>query len=304
MVRLLKIVFLVSVLMSCENEEKVTSVGNETQFKVEEKTLENCVHPGLLELIRELEGNHGSSMDLVLEFHQYNGQDYLDVVAGYYNCTDSYIDGFFVDSNRVIIRNADSCSLDLIGSCAYDESEYYIVSGPPHEPTHYSFIIHDENNYVQIYKLYKAILGRVVLVDGILDTLNYRMPWDWVVLPPPPLPDELKDSFSVEFDTLFSMVDEPPVFPGGEDDLQEFIESNIEYPTVALEDSLEGTVYIEFVVEKDGTVDLESLGKSSSEIFNEEALRLAELMPSWTPGKRNGRVVRVIVRFPINFTLD
>ena len=130
--------------------------------------------------------------------------------------------------------------------------------------------------------------------------------------------------FSVEFDETEAIVevaddnidvveetsdDEPPLmftedmpeFPGGDEALMNFLQREIQYPEVARNNGITGTVLIEFVVEKDGRV---SNAKVKVPLFPEcdkEAVRGVMAMPKWKPGKNMGKPVRCFFQVPVTF---
>ncbi|HTF19995.1 MAG TPA: M56 family metallopeptidase [Chryseolinea sp.] len=104
-------------------------------------------------------------------------------------------------------------------------------------------------------------------------------------------------------DLVYPMVDEPAQFPGGIEGLVKFLSTNIHYPKEAREAGMEGTVYITFVVEKDGTITSAEPVKGLSPVLNAEATRVVEAFPKWTPGKKDGEVVRTAFVVPIKFKL-
>jgi TonB family protein len=94
-----------------------------------------------------------------------------------------------------------------------------------------------------------------------------------------------------------------PEFPGGQEALMRYLGSKIEYPVDAVENGIEGTVFITFVVEPDGRITnvmpLRGLGAG----LTEEAIRVAKGMPNWKPGMQRGKAVRVQYNLPIRFKL-
>lgn len=92
-------------------------------------------------------------------------------------------------------------------------------------------------------------------------------------------------------------------FPEGEAAMKRFISENINYPEKAMERGEEGKVFIQFVVEKDGTITDIKVLKSVSPSLDKEAIRLVSTMPKWTPGIYKNKYVRSYVRFPINYIL-
>jgi protein TonB len=88
-----------------------------------------------------------------------------------------------------------------------------------------------------------------------------------------------------------------PSFPGGEKERSSFIANNLRVPA----EGIEGTVYITFIVEKDGSITdakiLRGLGKS----YDDEVLRVINLMPRWLPGTQNEEAVAVKFNMPVKF---
>ncbi len=102
---------------------------------------------------------------------------------------------------------------------------------------------------------------------------------------------------------IFTIVEDMPVFPGGETALLKYL-SSIPYPVIAKENDIEGSVYIRFVVDKSGNVTNVEVAKGADKILNEAALAHVKKMPAWTPGKQRGKPVRVQYIVPIKFRLD
>lgn len=102
---------------------------------------------------------------------------------------------------------------------------------------------------------------------------------------------------------VFTIVEQMPVFPGGDDSLSAFLSRNLHYPEEALAHQTEGTVYLTFVVEKDGTVSDVRVQRGLSEACNQEAIRLVNSMPRWLPGWQNNIPVRVQYDLPVHFQL-
>ena len=95
--------------------------------------------------------------------------------------------------------------------------------------------------------------------------------------------------------------EEMPEFPGGDEALNAFLTREIQYPELARTSGITGTVLIEFVVEKDGSV---SNARVKAPLFPEcdkEALRGVMAMPNWKPGKNNGRPTRCYYQVPVTF---
>ena len=101
-------------------------------------------------------------------------------------------------------------------------------------------------------------------------------------------------------DHIFIDPDVPAVFPGGEDSLRKYIARSLRFPTCQ---EVWGTVYIEFIVEKNGTITEAKVVKNLSPLYDEEALRVVKAMPPWIPGTRNGQPIRMKMVIPIRFKI-
>lgn len=102
---------------------------------------------------------------------------------------------------------------------------------------------------------------------------------------------------------IFVFVEEQPEFPGGEEALMAYLQSNIKYPQMAKELEIQGKVIIEFVVETDGSVTNVTVKRGIGGGCDEEAVRVVKAMPKWKPGKQRGKPVRVRYTLPVTFQL-
>jgi protein TonB len=102
---------------------------------------------------------------------------------------------------------------------------------------------------------------------------------------------------------IFTVIEQKPEFPGGDEALYQFLAANLKYPCTDCECS--GKVYITFVIEKDGSVSNAKVLRDPcpDHGFGEEALRVVNLMPKWKPGRQRGNPERVQYNLPINFSL-
>ena len=104
-------------------------------------------------------------------------------------------------------------------------------------------------------------------------------------------------------DDVFTISEVAPTYPGGEKAMMKYLQKTIKYPNEAKEKGIKGTVFVEFVVEKDGTVDDVLVKKGVNPLLDKEAVRVVNLMPKWTPGKQNGNLVAVRYTLPVKFDL-
>ncbi len=103
---------------------------------------------------------------------------------------------------------------------------------------------------------------------------------------------------------VFFIVEEMPEFPGGEAALRKFIANAIKYPQIAQENGIQGRVYVQFVVERDGSVSNSTIARGVDPSLDREALRVVNSLPKWKPGMQRGKPVKVSYTVPINFVLQ
>ena len=102
---------------------------------------------------------------------------------------------------------------------------------------------------------------------------------------------------------IFTVVEDMPGFPGGEEELFRFLGKNIKYPAMAKDAGIKGMVYVNFVVWIDGTIKDVKVLRGIGGGCDEEAMRVVKSMPKWKPGKQRGKTVPVSYNLPIRFTL-
>ncbi len=99
--------------------------------------------------------------------------------------------------------------------------------------------------------------------------------------------------------------EEPPTFQGGGIEVfHAWVQDKVQYPRIAIENNLSGTVSIRFVIERDGSLtNIEVLASPDSSL-TEEAVKVLEMSPKWTPGKHRNQPVRVYFSLPVVFRLQ
>ena len=108
----------------------------------------------------------------------------------------------------------------------------------------------------------------------------------------------------VEETKIFTVVEQMPMFPGGDGALMGYLRDNIHYPTVAAENGVQGRVVVGFVVERDGSITDVKILRGVDPSLDREAMRVVKSMPRWNPGKQNGSAVRVKYQVPVSFRLQ
>lgn len=107
-----------------------------------------------------------------------------------------------------------------------------------------------------------------------------------------------------EENKVFDIVEQQPMFPGGQTALIKYLSEHTKYPVVAQENGVQGRVTVQFVVEKDGSISDVHVLRGVDPSLDKEAVRVVKSMPRWTPGKQNGSAVRVKYQVPVTFRLQ
>ena len=103
---------------------------------------------------------------------------------------------------------------------------------------------------------------------------------------------------------VFQIVEKMPSFPGGEAAMMKYLSDNIEYPTIAQENGIQGRVYVNFVVGRSGAISNIKVVRGVDPALDQEAVRVVKAMPKWNPGEQRGKAVNVSFMLPINFVLN
>lgn len=106
-----------------------------------------------------------------------------------------------------------------------------------------------------------------------------------------------------EEEEIFVVVEQQATYPGGDAARMKFLQENIKYPQAAREGNVQGTVWVTFVVEKDGSLTDIKVLRDIGGGCGEEAIRVVKAMPKWTPAQQRGKKVRHQFNLPIKFTL-
>ena len=99
---------------------------------------------------------------------------------------------------------------------------------------------------------------------------------------------------------IFQVVEDMPAFPGN---VTKWISKNVKYPVLAMENGIQGKVFVQFVIEKDGSITDVKVSRGVDASLDKEAVRVVKAMPKWKPGKQRCKPVRVSYTLPIFFQL-
>lgn len=117
--------------------------------------------------------------------------------------------------------------------------------------------------------------------------------------------DEINDiDEEISEDGLFLIVEQMPEFPGGTEDLKRYLIKNIHYPEDALNNGIQGVVYVRFVINREGIVQDVNVVRGLQPSCDAEAIRIVQSMPRWKPGMQRGRGVSVSYVIPVRFVLS
>ena len=148
---------------------------------------------------------------------------------------------------------------------------------------------------------YKDERVNINVKDAQANSVNVEMKKNEIVNVPQPSHANTKVS---ENDKVFEIVEQNPMFPGGNSALMDWLSSNLKYPATAEENGIMGRVLVQFVVNKDGSIVEPKVLRSVDPALDKEAIRLVSSMPKWIPGKNRGQAVRVSFTLPITFRLQ
>jgi len=137
-------------------------------------------------------------------------------------------------------------------------------------------------------------IGKVNEDRGVDDIINAQEHKDVVVVEEKTEPDE---------DYVFDAVEQNAMFPGGDGALIKWLGEHTEYPQVALENGVQGTVRVRFVVKKDGTIGDVKVLKPVDPNLDKEAIRVIKSLPKFIPGKMNGHAVNCYFTAPVRFKI-
>lgn len=145
-----------------------------------------------------------------------------------------------------------------------------------------------------------------VVANSNAQTITFVEPDPTSIVAPPPVesfaPPAVK-SDPVDIDQIIYKVEKKAEYPGGMKALAAFLSANLQYPKPAMEMGIEGTVYVRFTVNRDGTVTDVEVVHEKDPYLDKEAIRVVRLMTGWIPAKNNSKNVRSKFQLPIKFSL-
>jgi len=137
-----------------------------------------------------------------------------------------------------------------------------------------------------------------------MDDLNSTVKNDSVVeFNPDTKTDEIIPDIDNKIVEIFKVTERPFFGTEGDNEFRRWVAQNVIYPQSAIDANMQGRVYVQFVIEKDGSLSNVKVARSVDPELDQEAVRVIASSPKWSPGKQQGAPVRVNYSFPITFTI-
>lgn len=142
-----------------------------------------------------------------------------------------------------------------------------------------------------------------ILVDSELIVEFKLSKKDFSILSVEPLPslNAVDKPRSENQPNVYGKVEQMPEYPGGQEGLRKFLAITVRYPIEALQKGIQGKVFVNFVIDETGEITKIQIAKGVHKSLDQEALRVVQLMPKWTPGIQDGKPVKVSYTVPISF---
>ncbi len=119
-----------------------------------------------------------------------------------------------------------------------------------------------------------------------------------------PVANNENQKITEETEAPLIVAEQMPQFPGGDAEMLRFIKTNLRYPVSAQENGIQGTVILNFVVNREGKITNIKVVRGIGFGCDEESVRVIGKMPDWSPGKQRGQAVSVSFTMPIRFVLN
>jgi len=122
---------------------------------------------------------------------------------------------------------------------------------------------------------------------------------------PPPAPVTAETRMEADASGVYANVETSASYAGGNDAMQKYFNSNLEYPAQATNEGVEGTVMLSFIVDEKGKIrSPQVVGGNLGYGLDEEAVRVINSMPRWSPAKVKGQPVKTRLTLPVRFVLE
>lgn len=196
--------------------------------------------------------------------------------------------------------NVSECDLVCYDFCIYGMSIRPVTDGRLGNGIrkYESSLVSDNSDYYE-----EVVESGGDITELAIEVSEEYLPDEWVGLTPRNNEQDNIESVQLAQSEVFKSVEEMPEFYAGTAKMMEYIQKNIEYPIEARESDIQGRVFVNFIVETDGSLSNVNVMRGIGGGCDEEAVRVVESMPKWKPGKQDGSAVRVSFTIPIIFKL-
>jgi len=207
---------------------------------------------------------------------------------------------------KVVLMNKESVSLDEVIVVGYGIQRRAFITGAVRQvpkQKNFSIEVNQENtarksnlNVIQPVGVKPSEINTIAASIG---TVEYDRGTDDEA----DIPVTSEETVTEESEEPFIIVEQMPEFPGGQSELLKFISSRLIYPQYAVENGIQGTVYLRFVIDKFGAVGDVTVLRKLHPLLDEEAIKVIRQMPRWKPGRQGGREIAVSYTLPVRFAL-
>lgn len=150
----------------------------------------------------------------------------------------------------------------------------------------------------------KVGIKYIMWSENSVERVTFTVPSDMIIAAYDELNGNVAEPVVEEEPMPFQLIDEKPTFKGGDaNTFATWVNTMLVYPAEAKENGMQGRVVLQFVIEKDGSVADVKVLRGAHPSLDAEAVRVVSSSPKWTPGKMNGKAVRVTYTFPVIFML-
>lgn len=208
---------------------------------------------------------------------------------------------------KIVLMNKESVSLDEVIVVGYGIQRRAFITGAVRQVSkqkNFSVEVNQENtsrksnqNVIQPVGVKSSEINSIAASIGSVD-------YDRGTDDEADIPVTTDESMVEEVQEPFIIVEQMPEFQGGQSQLLKFISSHIVYPQYAIENGIQGTVYLRFVIDKFGAIGDVSVLRKLHPLLDQEAIRVIRQMPRWKPGRQGGREVAVSYTIPVRFALQ
>ena len=165
-------------------------------------------------------------------------------------------------------------------------------------------VIDESKQQTSVDDLNQDVTNAAKTQEGTDD--DFVLPTEAPPPPPPPVEDKQPEPEPQVEQRTYTMaeVGVQPSFPGGDKAMYEWLSKNLQYPPIAQENGIQGTVVVSFTVAADGSIKNIKVARGKDPALDKEAVRVVSKMPKWSPGKQNGQNVPVSYTLPVKFQLQ